>query len=194
MRLNFVVKTLALLFLIHIGQVRSATFTYTGQQLNDGSHLTATANLSCFGPCASGSYVEGVGLTSFNISWLDVSNNLLASVGTGSAGYTNAGKVNYMTLGPGPTVTNWLLLALTYTPYTYLYTAGYDTVSPSNTFSGSQDYAYVPAISAGAFGNSEKAGEWRVSAVPEPETYAMMLAGMGLLGLTARRRRQKLNA
>ncbi len=30
--------------------------------------------------------------------------------------------------------------------------------------------------------------------VPEPETYAMMLAGLGLLGLTARRRRQKLNA
>lgn len=30
--------------------------------------------------------------------------------------------------------------------------------------------------------------------VPEPETYAMMLAGLGLLGLTARRRRQKLNS
>ena len=30
--------------------------------------------------------------------------------------------------------------------------------------------------------------------VPEPETYAMLLAGLGLLGLTARRRRQKLNA
>ena len=30
--------------------------------------------------------------------------------------------------------------------------------------------------------------------VPEPETYAMMLAGLGLLGLTARRRRHKLNS
>ena len=30
--------------------------------------------------------------------------------------------------------------------------------------------------------------------IPEPETYAMLLAGLGLLGLTARRRRQKLNA
>ncbi len=30
--------------------------------------------------------------------------------------------------------------------------------------------------------------------VPEPETYAMMLAGLGLLGLVARRRKQKLNA
>ena len=30
--------------------------------------------------------------------------------------------------------------------------------------------------------------------IPEPETYAMMLAGLGLLGLRARRRRDKLNA
>jgi hypothetical protein len=29
-----------------------------------------------------------------------------------------------------------------------------------------------------------------VTAVPEPETYAMMLAGLGLLGFTARRRTQ----
>ena len=30
-----------------------------------------------------------------------------------------------------------------------------------------------------------------VGAVPEPETYAMMLAGLGLLGFAARRRKQK---
>ena len=31
-----------------------------------------------------------------------------------------------------------------------------------------------------------------VPAIPEPETYAMMLAGLGLLGFVARRRREKL--
>ena len=30
-----------------------------------------------------------------------------------------------------------------------------------------------------------------VAAVPEPETYAMMLAGLGLLGYMARRRKQQ---
>ncbi|MBK9444344.1 MAG: PEP-CTERM sorting domain-containing protein [Comamonadaceae bacterium] len=30
-----------------------------------------------------------------------------------------------------------------------------------------------------------------VSSVPEPETYAMMLAGLGLIGTIARRRRAK---
>jgi hypothetical protein len=30
--------------------------------------------------------------------------------------------------------------------------------------------------------------------IPEPETYAMMLAGLGLLGVMTRRRKQKLNA
>lgn len=32
---------------------------------------------------------------------------------------------------------------------------------------------------------------YEVTAVPEPETYAMLLAGLGLLGFAARRRRQK---
>jgi len=30
-----------------------------------------------------------------------------------------------------------------------------------------------------------------VSHAPEPETYAMLLAGLGLLGFVARRRKQK---
>ncbi|MBI1989245.1 MAG: PEP-CTERM sorting domain-containing protein, partial [Betaproteobacteria bacterium] len=30
-----------------------------------------------------------------------------------------------------------------------------------------------------------------LAAIPEPETYAMMLAGLGLMGFVARRRRQK---
>lgn len=41
----------------------------------------------------------------------------------------------------------------------------------------------------GAFINSSVVSP--IAAVPEPETYAMMLAGLGLLGVAARRRKQK---
>jgi hypothetical protein len=37
-------------------------------------------------------------------------------------------------------------------------------------------------------------GDVAVTPVPEPETYAMMLVGLGLIGGIARRRKQKLSA
>jgi len=37
---------------------------------------------------------------------------------------------------------------------------------------------------------SEGVGTWLVSPIPEPETYAMLLAGLGLLGFMARRREE----
>jgi hypothetical protein len=39
----------------------------------------------------------------------------------------------------------------------------------------------------------QEAGQWRlnlsVAAIPEPETYAMFLAGLGMMGAVARRRK-----
>lgn len=42
----------------------------------------------------------------------------------------------------------------------------------------------------GVFGSVPETIYVRVSAVPEPETYAMLLAGLGLLGFAARRRQE----
>lgn len=60
-------------------------------------------------------------------------------------------------------------------------------------------YAYVIGFNDGA-GKGTKLGDWddfvvgvnftaAVTAVPEPETYAMLLAGLGLMGAVARRRK-----
>ena len=40
------------------------------------------------------------------------------------------------------------------------------------------------------FNGNYNSANWNVSAVPEPETYAMLLAGLGLMGFMARRRKQ----
>ena len=40
-------------------------------------------------------------------------------------------------------------------------------------------------------GLAKYSGQITVFAVPEPETYGMMLGGLGLLGLVARRKKQK---
>jgi hypothetical protein len=42
-----------------------------------------------------------------------------------------------------------------------------------------------------AIGTDTGSGTFNITAVPEPETYAMLLAGLGLLGYVGRRRQQK---
>lgn len=44
-------------------------------------------------------------------------------------------------------------------------------------------------VNANRFFNPVNVADYMTSAVPEPETYAMLLAGLGLIGFTARRRK-----
>lgn len=69
-------------------------------------------------------------------------------------------------------------------------------VSQSTTTANNARASFFGAL-VDSFGNGAKAevvtgsaGEYRlqISAVPEPETYAMLLAGLGLIGFAARRR------
>lgn len=49
--------------------------------------------------------------------------------------------------------------------------------------------AYTLSVSGITTGSATYAGNLNVTAVPEPETYAMLLAGLGLVGAIARRRK-----
>jgi hypothetical protein len=48
----------------------------------------------------------------------------------------------------------------------------------------------APALAAGTSISASYAGAMAVSPIPEPETYAMMMAGLGLVGFMARRRKK----
>lgn len=63
------------------------------------------------------------------------------------------------------------------------------TINYANLAAGS----YYLRVSGNIVGNSSTdfAGNLALAPVPEPETYAMMLGGLGLLAFTARRRKQK---
>ncbi len=73
--------------------------------------------------------------------------------------------------------------------------AGYSWVSltPSGILgAGSYDVYLSGTMNASITPNpTGESGGIVLAAIPEPETYAMMLAGLGLMGFVARRRRQK---
>ena len=55
--------------------------------------------------------------------------------------------------------------------------------------SGSSSSPFMLTLTGTAGATALYSGELTVKAVPEPETYALLLAGLGVLGFVARRRR-----
>lgn len=71
---------------------------------------------------------------------------------------------------------------------------GYDQQVLYSTYARFVTYGYMYAPIYGGLAegmsNTRGSGQWTVTAVPEPETYAMMLAGLALVGLGVSRRRR----
>ena len=76
-------------------------------------------------------------------------------------------------------------------PYTFVFSV--EALSASSFFS-SPHGAYVGAGYANSSGRGASYGITDVTMVPEPEIYAMLAAGLGLMGFVARRRKQQLVA
>lgn len=65
--------------------------------------------------------------------------------------------------------------------------------SPTGSNSGSIDlYGRIGSLVPTRFANPQ-GGVFISASIPEPETYAMLLAGLGMLGFAARRRKEKLD-
>ena len=97
-----------------------------------------------------------------------------------------------------PDTYNTLTVTTNLGSYTYV-PGGVNGLNFSST-NGSQSYAQYAGFTAGVgesistlmFASTQDAFEaanFSISPVPEPETYALMLGGLGLLGFVARRRK-----
>ena len=65
-----------------------------------------------------------------------------------------------------------------------------DTIA-TKTFSLSPSATYTLAINGTSMGDSRYTAIVQLAPVPEPETYAMLLAGLGIMGFVARRKSKK---
>lgn len=92
---------------------------------------------------------------------------------TGYWFYSGSGILNPDGLAHANVINNWMSSGRTYVGFEDLWGGG-DLDYDDNSFSFTNVATMQP--------------------VPEPETYAMLLAGLGLLGMQARRRKQKLAA
>lgn len=140
---------------------------------------TTTITLNSNGYASFGNTVS----TQSGVSFSDIFDFTMPSAATGGSSSTIS------IIADGINFTNFALMQGL---NTIVSGSGLGSVTLNNfTFaSGLNPYSlHVDGTTTAANGNAGYAGSIRVSPVPEPKTYAMLLAGLGLLAFTARRRR-----
>jgi hypothetical protein len=148
-------------------------FTFFGSHLNDAVYANLNYSYSFF--------IESDEIL---FDGAAVYGNLVQN--TPKTGWTYSG----FSLGAG---TYTATLGITYLPE--LLDADMLTVDFSQTDAGNGYLSYYTSSESGTIsqvGAIGNLGYSTVSAVPEPESYAMLLAGLGLMGAIARRRSRKI--
>jgi len=171
---------------------------YSSSDFVSGSFMVNSA-------LTDGSHVFGIDLPGSGLSFSFSDGRLIADTAGGDAGTVN-GFLNLTVLSG--TITNWYVnINVLESPYSWVkirtqWDGNYGTdfgskqiliggpYSDINTMVGIGTYdQYRGGVGDGVDGYVP--GTWAMAAaVPEPETYAMLLAGLGFLGFMARRRRK----
>ncbi len=159
----------------------ATTYHYTSN-IVDGKYMTATANLDCVGPCATGNYSFGSGLSSFTLSVYEVTNTLLASLSSDAPGVRSYGENIRIVDGA---VENWRMF-LSSEHATNQFSVNNEAVYGVHDFALFQDnYIFTDF--------SDMTGSWTtpppVSAVPLPGALPLFMAAAAMLGFAARRKR-----
>lgn len=128
---------------------------------------------------------------------------LVTSYGGGTFSVRAEGWANGVEIGstaPGCgcawTATSWNGYSISPTFYSFLYLAFTRSVTPFSVISGGTFIGFVPDspnesyFLLGQIGMNELRLNYQVAAIPEPQSAAMMLAGLAIIGAFARLRRR----
>jgi hypothetical protein len=109
-------------------------------------------------------------------------------VSTDAAGAINDWLINVLHLGS-------TLFEFSSSPrFDYAVHGSYAIAYPTTSTPAGQTSAAVLMLNSGGYGATDVGGSWSVTtAIPEPETYAMLLGGLGMLAFARRRARRRLN-
>ncbi|WP_348698165.1 PEP-CTERM sorting domain-containing protein [Duganella fentianensis] len=141
----------------------------------DSKWITPTSNQAqSFDPSSNGTYTYTL---NFNLAGYDATSAALA--GRFAADNSAVVLLNGTQIGSAGGFTSW---------------SNFSTTAGNGFVAGDNKLEFVVTNFAGSSGNPTglrvEFTSSNVAAVPEPETYAMLLAGLGMVGALARRRKQ----
>ncbi|RTL52747.1 MAG: PEP-CTERM sorting domain-containing protein [Rhodocyclaceae bacterium] len=183
---------------IELTNLGTTTVDFTGWSFDDNSRTAGSENLSGFGTVAAGESVIFTDQTAaaFRANW-----NLSASVKVLGGNLNNLGRSDEVNVYDG---TGTLVDRLTYNDQGTGSVAGPRTTGvsgiPGSLAAVGANNASLWTLSAVGDGKGSYLSSLNeigspgytpfasVAAVPEPESYTMLMAGLGLIGVIARRR------
>lgn len=171
----------------------ATSVNFSGWSFDDDSRTAGVTNLSAFGTVASGESVilAEASASAFRTTW-----GLLSSVKVIGGNTNNLGRGDEINLYDN---TNTLVDRLTYSDQTFAGTIRTNNISGYATTKAALGTNNVALWTLSVAGDKEGSkvsatggfigSPGITAAVPEPETYALLLAGLGLVGAAVRRRK-----